>query len=108
MRCLSSTSPRSRSDQLMCASILQPTRCFVPPATAIRCRSGSRLRISSTSCTITRLNDRLNKMLKQSPAEVAEVLWQHRRAFLSAQTLQAWSKLDPAHAKLRDMVREQT
>ena len=54
-----------------------------------------------------KVNDRLNKMLKQSPAEVAEVLWQHRRAFLSVQTLQAWSKLDPAHAKLRDMVREQ-
>ena len=54
-----------------------------------------------------KVNDRLNDMLEQSPAEVAEVLWRHRRAFLSAQTLQTWSKLDPAHAKLRDMVREQ-
>ena len=54
-----------------------------------------------------KVNDRLNDMLEQSPAEVAKVLRRHRGAFLSAQTVQEWSKLDPAHAKLRDMVREQ-
>ena len=54
-----------------------------------------------------KVNDHLNDMLEQSPAEVAKVLRRHRQAFLSAQTLQEWSKLDPAHAKLRDMVREQ-
>lgn len=54
-----------------------------------------------------KVNDRLNTMLEQAPAEVAKVLRRYRRAFLSAQTVQAWLKLDPAHAKLRDMVREQ-
>ena len=54
-----------------------------------------------------KVNDRLNNMLEQSPADVAKVLRRYRRAFLSAQTVQEWLKLDPAHAKLRDMVREQ-
>lgn len=54
-----------------------------------------------------KVNDRLNDMLEQSPAEVAGVLQSHGEAFLSAQTVQEWLKLDPAHAKLRDMVREQ-
>ena len=54
-----------------------------------------------------KVNDHLNSMLERSPAEMAKVLRRHQRAFLSAQTVQEWSKLDPAHAKLRDMVREQ-
>ena len=53
-----------------------------------------------------KVNDRLDDALEQSPDKVVGVLRHHQRSFLSAEVLQKWSKLDPAHAKLRDMVRD--
>ena len=53
-----------------------------------------------------RVNDRLDDALKQSPDKVAGVLRHHQRSFLSAEALQKWSKFDPAHAKLREMVHD--
>ena len=54
-----------------------------------------------------RVNDRLEEALELSPDKVARVLRAHRGTFLSADELQQWSELDPAHAKLREMVHSQ-
>ena len=54
-----------------------------------------------------KFNDRLSEALTQSPNTVAGVLRCHQRSFLTAEALQKWSELDPAHPKMRDMVRNQ-
>ena len=51
-----------------------------------------------------KFNERLDETLEQTPGDVAEVLARHRHSFLSAATLEQWSALDPANAKLREMV----
>ena len=51
-----------------------------------------------------KFNDRLDETLRLSPDRVVETLESHEQSFLTAEALQQWSVLDPAHAKLRDMV----
>ncbi|MDE0165413.1 MAG: DEAD/DEAH box helicase [Bryobacterales bacterium] len=53
-----------------------------------------------------RFNERLNEMITESPDTVAEVLQRHRPAFLTAEALEKWRQIDPAHAKLRELMRE--
>ena len=54
-----------------------------------------------------KLNERLEETLERSPSRVASVLQAHRHSFLSAEALQQWSEIDPAHPKMREMVRDQ-
>ena len=54
-----------------------------------------------------KVNERLEEMLELSPSKVAAVLRSHSKSFLSAETLHQWSELDPAHPKMREMVRDQ-
>ena len=51
-----------------------------------------------------KVNERLDEALELSPDKVNKVFAQHKPAFLKAETLLEWSKLDPGNAKLRDMV----
>ena len=51
-----------------------------------------------------KFNERLDNKIEQAPGEVAEVLARYQHSFLSAGVLEQWSALDPANAKLRDMV----
>ena len=51
--------------------------------------------------------DRLDETLELSPEKVSAVLRAHPRSFLSAQALHRWSEIDPAHPKVREMVRDQ-
>ena len=51
-----------------------------------------------------KFNEHLDEALEHTPDHVAEVLARHRHSFLSAVTLEQWSALDPANAKLREMV----
>ena len=51
-----------------------------------------------------KFNERLNEA---PPSRVASVLQAHEQAFLSAEALQQWSEIDPAHPKMRDMVSDQ-
>ena len=51
-----------------------------------------------------KFNDRLDETLRLSPGKVVGALETHEQCFLTAEALQQWSVLDPAHAKLRDMV----
>ena len=53
-----------------------------------------------------KVNERLDEALKESREIVAKVLERHDKSFLSAEKLLAWSRLDPANPKLRDMVRD--
>ena len=50
--------------------------------------------------------DRLEETLELAPEKVSAVLRAHPRSFLSAQALHRWSELDPAHPKMREMVRD--
>ena len=54
-----------------------------------------------------KLNERLDETLELSPSKVASVLQAHGRSFLSAEALQQWSEIDPAHPKMREMVGNQ-
>ncbi len=54
-----------------------------------------------------KFNERLEEMLGHTPSKVFDVLASHPQSFLSATALRQWSTLDPAHAKLRDMVSHQ-
>ncbi len=54
-----------------------------------------------------KFNDRLEETLERSPSRVASVLRSHRQSFLSAEALQRWSEIDPAHPKMREMMSEQ-
>ena len=54
-----------------------------------------------------KLNERLEETLELTPSKVAAVLRSHGQSFLSAEALHHWSELDPAHPKMREMVRNQ-
>ena len=54
-----------------------------------------------------KLNERLDETLELSPSKIASVLQAHGQSFLSAEALQQWSEIDPAHPKMREMVSEQ-
>jgi len=54
-----------------------------------------------------KFNDRLDETLKHFPDKVFDVLASHPQSFLTLKALQQWSILDPAHAKLREMVSHQ-
>ena len=49
-------------------------------------------------------NRRLDEALGRSPDKVAKVLRSHRSAFLTRDHVLKWAALDPAQAKLRDLV----
>ena len=51
-----------------------------------------------------KFNERLEGTLGHAPSTVFDVLASHRQSFLSAAALRQWSAIDPAHAKLREMV----
>ncbi len=53
-----------------------------------------------------RFNERLEMALDQSPDRVAQVLRRYESAFLDAEKVREWAKLDPGAAKLRDLVRD--
>ena len=52
-----------------------------------------------------RFNDLLDEAL-HTPEKLVEVLQQHDPAFLKAADLRSWSRFDPGHAKLRELVGE--
>ncbi len=52
-----------------------------------------------------RFNERLEEALR-TPEKLFDVLRQHDPAFLKAADLGSWSRLDPGHAKLRELVGE--
>ena len=54
-----------------------------------------------------KFNDRLEEARKLSPSKVAAVLRTHSQSFLSAEDLHRWFELDPAHPKMREMVKDQ-
>ena len=54
-------------------------------------------------------NYKFNELLDEAlhtPEKLVEVLQQHDPAFLKAADLRSWSRLDPGHAKLRELVGE--
>ena len=51
-----------------------------------------------------RFNERLDEARAHTPHHVAEVLARYGHSFLSPGTLENWSALDPANAKMREMV----
>ena len=53
-----------------------------------------------------KVNERLDETLARSPDKIARVLKAHPEAFLSAKSIQGWSEIDPANAKLRELVHE--
>ena len=73
-----------------------------------RCRSGSRRRVSRTSCTATRFHDRLVQALGTAgpPDKIVDALQQHDAAFLRVATLRSWGSIDTGNAKLRELVGE--
>ena len=54
-----------------------------------------------------KFNERLDEALALSPDKVFKVLASHPQSFLTAETLEQWSVLDPAHAKLRELMNDQ-
>ena len=53
-----------------------------------------------------KFNDCLDETLEVCPEKILEVLETHEKSFLTAESLHGWSQLEPAHAKLREMVRD--
>jgi hypothetical protein len=53
-----------------------------------------------------KVNERLTETLARSPGKITKILEGHADAFLKAAALERWSALDPAHAKLRELVHE--
>jgi len=53
-----------------------------------------------------RFNERLAEAAVQRPNKVASVLKDHARSFLSAEQISAWRLVDPANAKLRELVHD--
>ena len=53
-----------------------------------------------------KVNERLTETLARSPEKITKRLEGHADAFLKAAALERWSALDPAHAKLRELVHE--
>ena len=52
-----------------------------------------------------RFNERLDKAI-HTPDKVVDALQRHDAAFLKAETLRSWGRIDPGHAKLRELVGE--
>ncbi len=51
-----------------------------------------------------KFNERLDDARKHSPDVIADVLKHYQQSFLSAAAIEQWSAIDPANAKLREMV----
>jgi hypothetical protein len=51
-----------------------------------------------------KLNERLAETLMRSPEKVATVLREHPDAFLRPETIEGWAPVDPANARLRELV----
>ena len=51
-----------------------------------------------------KFNELLDEALEQTPDDIVQVLAHYQHSFLSAATIEQWSVLDPANAKLREMV----
>lgn len=52
-----------------------------------------------------KVNQQLAEAVEQRPGEVARVLREHAGASLTADALHRWEEVDPAHAKLREILR---
>ena len=52
-----------------------------------------------------RFNERLDKAI-HTPDKVVDALQRHDAAFLKAEALRSWGRIDPGHAKLRELVGE--
>ena len=52
-----------------------------------------------------RFNERLDEAI-HTPDKVVDALKRHDAAFLRAETLRSWGRIDPGHAKLRELVGE--
>ena len=52
-----------------------------------------------------KVNQRLDSMIAHAPEQVRAVLRRHGESFLDEGALRAWSAIDPAHGKLREMVK---
>ena len=51
-----------------------------------------------------KVSEQLDEALKKASHKVRTVVEQHTRAFLQAERIRIWSEIEPANAKLRDMV----
>ncbi len=54
-----------------------------------------------------KINEQVREIRERDPAPILDVLARYPDAFLDRETLAAWEALDPGHAKLREMVREE-
>jgi len=54
-----------------------------------------------------KVNEQVRELRERQPDRLLAVLDQYTDAFLDRQALQAWDRVDPGHAKLREMVREE-
>ena len=52
-----------------------------------------------------RFNERLDEAI-HTPDKMVDALQRHESAFLKAETLRSWGRIDPGHAKLRELVGE--
>ena len=53
-----------------------------------------------------KFNTHLEETLTSSPGDVAKILRTHPEAFLQARDIHGWKEIDPANAKLRELVSE--
>ena len=92
----------------MYGSTSPPMPCSAPSVARIRCRSGSRRRISRTSCTATSSTSFSSRRSARAgpPDKIVDALQRHDAAFLKATTLRSWGSIDPGNAKLRELVGE--
>ena len=52
-----------------------------------------------------KVNERLEDTIEHAPEKVRAVLRRHGESFLDERALRAWSAIDPAHGKLREMAK---
>ena len=53
-----------------------------------------------------KFNERLTEALRHPPERLVEALRRHDSAFIKAEELRRWDRLDPGHAKLRELAGE--
>ena len=53
-----------------------------------------------------KFNERLTEALRHTPERLVEALRRHDSSFLKAEELRRWDRLDPGHAKLRELAGE--